>query len=43
MNRNANEVLVVLDPRGLVGPNGEPLPVAPEIAGSVGSVRLIAR
>lgn len=42
LNRNANEVLVVMDPRGLVGPKGEPLPVAPETAGTMGSVRLIA-
>jgi tyrosinase-like protein/polyphenol oxidase-like protein len=43
LERNPNEVSVVLVPRGLVGPNGEPLPVPPEIAATVGSVSLIER
>jgi hypothetical protein len=43
LDRNPDEVSVVLVPRGLVGPDGEPLPVAPETAGTVGNVRLIER
>ena len=43
LTRNPDEVSVVLIPRGLVGPNGEPLPLAPETAGTVGSTRLILR
>jgi len=41
LDRNPDEVSVVLVPRGLVGPDGEPAPVAPETAGTVGNVRLI--
>jgi hypothetical protein len=41
--RNADELSVVLVPRGLVGPNGEPLPLPQETAGAAGSVRLIER
>jgi hypothetical protein len=44
LDRNPDEVSVVLVPtRGLVGPDGEPVPVAPETAGTVGNVRLIER
>jgi hypothetical protein len=43
LDRNPDEVSVVLVPRGLVGPDGEPLPIAPETAGTVGSMRLIGR
>jgi hypothetical protein len=34
---------VVLVPRGLVGRNGEQLPLPPEAAGTIGNVLLIER
>jgi tyrosinase len=44
LDRNPDEVSVVLVPTsGLVGPDGEPVPVAPETAGTVGNMRLIER
>jgi hypothetical protein len=41
--RNSDELSVILAPRGLVGPGGEPAPLPPEAAGTVGSVVLIER
>jgi hypothetical protein len=41
--RKSEALSVVLVPRGLVGPDGQPLPVPQETAGSVGSVQLIER
>jgi len=41
--RNSEELLVVLAPRGLVGPGGEPAPLPDEPAGTVGSVDLIEK
>ena len=41
--RNSDELSVVLVPRGLVGPGGEPAPLPQEAAGTVGSVTLIER
>jgi hypothetical protein len=41
--RDSNELSVVLAPRGLVGPNGEPAPLPREEASTVGSVVLIER
>jgi len=41
--RNSEELSVVLTPRGLVGPGGEPAPLSQETAGTVGSVVLIER
>jgi hypothetical protein len=38
--RNSDELSVVLVPRGLVGPGGEPAPLPQEAAGTVGSVAL---
>jgi tyrosinase len=44
LDRNPDEVSVVLVPTsGLVGLDGEPVPVAPETAGTAGNVRLIER
>jgi hypothetical protein len=43
LDRNPDEVQVVLVPRGLVGPNGEQLPLPPETAGTMGNVQLIER
>jgi hypothetical protein len=43
LDRNPNEISVILVPRGLVGAGGEQLPVASETAGTFGSVRLIER
>jgi tyrosinase len=44
LDRNPDAVSVVLVPQsGLVGPDGKPLPVAPETAGTIGSIRLIER
>lgn len=41
--RNSGELSVVLVPRGLVGPNGEPAPLPEETAGTAGSLQLIER
>jgi hypothetical protein len=41
--RNSDELSVILVPRGLVGPGGEPAPLPQEAAGTVGSVTLIER
>jgi hypothetical protein len=41
LERNLDEVILV--PRGLVGPNGEALPVPQATAGTVGNVSLIER
>ena len=41
--RDSKELSVVLVPRGLVGPNGEPAPLPDETAGTAGSVALIER
>lgn len=41
--RDSRELSVVLVPRGLVGPNGEPAPLPEQQAGTAGSVRLIER
>ena len=43
LERDAEELSVVLVPRGLVGADGEPLPVAEETAGTAGGVQLIER
>ena len=43
LDRDARELAVVLAPRGLVGPDGEPLPVAEAVAGTAGGVQLIER
>jgi len=44
LDRNPDEVSVVLVPQsGLVGPDGKPLPVVPETAGTLGKMRLIER
>jgi len=41
--RNSDELSVVLAPRGLVGPGGEPAPLPQESAGTFGSIALIVR
>ena len=41
--RNSDELSVVLAPRGLVGPGGEPAPLPQELAGTFGSIALIVR
>jgi hypothetical protein len=41
--RSSGELSVVLVPRGLVGPNGEPAPLPEEKAGTVESLQLIER
>ncbi len=43
LERSPEQLSVVLVPRGLVGPNGEPLPVPEETAGSVRSVELVEK
>ena len=43
LDRNADEVQVVLVPRGLVDRNGEQLPLPPETAGTMGNMQLIER
>jgi hypothetical protein len=43
VQRNPSAISVVLAPRGLVGQNGEPLPLPEQTAGTVGKVMLIAR
>ncbi len=43
LERDARELAVVLVPRGLVGPDGEPLPVPEAMAGTAGGVQLIER
>ncbi len=43
LSPDLKEVSVVLVPRGLVGPNGEPAPLPEETAGTAGSVQLIER
>jgi Common central domain of tyrosinase/Polyphenol oxidase middle domain len=43
LDRNPDQVSVVLIPRGLVGPNGEQLPLPPETAGTMANVQLIER
>jgi Common central domain of tyrosinase/Polyphenol oxidase middle domain len=43
LERDADEVQVVLVPRGLVDRNGEQLPLPPETAGTMGNVQLIER
>ena len=43
LDRNPDEVLVVLVPRGLVDAHGGPLPVPAEVRGTVGSVQIIGR
>jgi hypothetical protein len=40
---NPKVLTVVLVPRGLFGPNGEPLPVPEEAQGTAGSVRIMGR
>ncbi|MGH6857343.1 MAG: tyrosinase family protein [Methylocella sp.] len=39
---NSKEMSITLVPRGLVGRNGEPLPMSPEIAGTFGKITLSA-
>jgi hypothetical protein len=39
---NPKDLTVELVPRGLFGPNGEPLPVSQETQGSVGSVQIMS-
>ena len=43
LGRNSEELSVTLVPRGLVGADGEPLPLPQEAAGTAGSVQLIER
>ena len=43
LSRDSKELSVVLVPRGLVGPNGEPAPLPEENAGTAGSLQLIER
>jgi len=43
LDRNPDEVIVVLVPRGLVDARGEPLPVPAHVPGTVGSVQIIGR
>ena len=43
MASNPKELSVVLVPRGLFSPSGEPMPVAKDIQGTLGSVRLVSR
>jgi tyrosinase len=43
LERNPEQLSVVLVPRGLVGANGEPLPVPEETAGSATSVELVEK
>jgi Common central domain of tyrosinase/Polyphenol oxidase middle domain len=43
LDRNPDQISVVLVPRGLVGANGEQLPLPPETAGTMGNVQLIER
>jgi hypothetical protein len=43
LDRNPDQVSVVLVPRGLVDARGEPLPVPAEVPGTVGSVQIIER
>jgi len=42
-DRDSKELSVVLVPRGLVGSDGQPLPVPQETAGTAGSLQLIER
>jgi tyrosinase len=43
MAANAKEFVVVLTPRGLFSPDGEPLPVPEEPQGTIGSIRIMGR
>jgi len=43
LERGSSELKVVLVPRGLVDANGNPLPLTPQAAATVGAVRLIER